>query len=111
MEQQDVIVTWKRMQAGTREALIITGALLFLTAVLLIWAMILRKRRLRHSHPHYHYPSAADRADSTGSAAESVPEARRKSRRRRRDRRPLNPTLSETGGLPPIRQEGPPPMP
>jgi hypothetical protein len=32
---------------------------------------------------------------------------RRKLRRRRRDHRPRNPTLAETGGLPPIRPDGP----
>jgi hypothetical protein len=36
---------------------------------------------------------------------------RRKWRRRRRDHRPRNPTLAETGGLPPIRQPRPPETP
>jgi hypothetical protein len=31
---------------------------------------------------------------------------RRKHRRRRRAHRPRNPTLAETGGLPPIKTEG-----
>ncbi len=33
---------------------------------------------------------------------------RERKRRRRREHRPRNPTLAETGGLPPIRTERPP---
>ncbi|MFM7103092.1 MAG: hypothetical protein ACKO3N_18225 [Verrucomicrobiota bacterium] len=37
--------------------------------------------------------------------------SRRQRRRKRRDSRPRNPTLAETGGLPPTRPEGVPPPP
>jgi hypothetical protein len=37
-----------------------------------------------------------------------VERRRRRRRRRRREHRPRNPTLAETGGLPPIRTEAPP---
>jgi hypothetical protein len=36
---------------------------------------------------------------------------RGKRRKRLRSHRPRNPTLAETGGLPPLRDEGPPPPP
>ena len=104
MEPQDVIVTWRKMQPGAREALMIFGTLLLLVTVLLIWAVFLRKRRRRH---RYHYPQARGGGDAVPPNDSPTPHKSR----RRREHRPRNPTLAETGGLPPIRPDGPPPMP
>lgn len=47
--------------------------------------------------------AAADESDDQGQHGE-----KKRRQRRRREHRPRNPTLSETGGLPPIRTEAPP---
>lgn len=46
--------------------------------------------------------------DETVSAS-GIPHHRGKRRKRLRAHRPRNPTLAETGGLPPLRDDGPPP--
>jgi hypothetical protein len=72
------------------------------TFLILCWAIFIRKRP-DDSSRRYTYPSR----DSKGNHAENVSEAKTDRRsRRRRKRRSRNPTLAETGGLPPIRSDG-----
>jgi|ERR1043165_6360678 hypothetical protein len=70
------------------------------TLLILIWAIFIRKRPDESSR-RYKYPS---RGTATGAQSEPIPE--RSGRRRRRKRRPRNPTLAESGGLPPLRADG-----
>ena len=93
----------KSVSTTVRDTFIIIGCALVLAAVLFGATYLYRKRKPHHHH--HHYPDPKPLEDSE----ESAP-SRRKSRRRRRkpdhpDKRPRNPTLSETGGLPPMRQE------
>jgi len=108
MEPDGIIVTWKKLQPGTREGLMVLATMVLLISVLLIWAVFLRKRRRRQ---HYHYPHQANGSSQVAGDPEGGSSKHRKRRRRHRDHRPRNPTLAETGGLPPIRPDGPPPMP
>jgi len=71
------------------------------TVLILFWAMFIRKRPDESSR-RYSYPSTdpnSNQGTETGGNGG-------RSRRRRKRRRPRNPTLAETGGLPPIRTEG-----
>ena len=70
------------------------------TLLILIWAIFIRKRP-DESSKRYTYPSR-------GAAANAQRERHsvRNGRRRRRRRRSRNPTLAETGGLPPLRADG-----
>jgi len=105
MEMPDVIVTWKKVGPGTREGLMVFGALFLVISLVFFWAVFIRKPRRKRKH-HYHYPSAkSQQGAAEGNSSDEAP-AKRKWRRRRRDHRPRNPTLSETGGLPPIRPDG-----
>jgi len=66
--------------ADIADFLIIIGAAVF---VALVWLFLFRSRLMRrHKHHHHH----------------------------RRSQRKLNPTLAQTGGLPPIRKEDKPPQ-
>ena len=75
----------------------------------------------RHNHPphHHHHHHDEHRAESTPAftvneedqAEGSSPDGHRHRRRRRRDHRPRNPTLGETGGLPPSKTEPSPNSP
>jgi hypothetical protein len=101
------------------QILFILGILGGLTLLLFIWAIYWRNprrhrsrsrhRRSRHSTssppaatPHSD-PPAADEDEGDDDDAPSTGHHRR--RRRRRQHRPRNPSLSETGGLPPTRSE------
>jgi hypothetical protein len=99
---------WGGMSGSLKDFFRIFGAVAIVTAAVVVWALFFRKRRRHHSHAHHHphESSAADPAGN-GEASHSHPHGRRR-RRRRRHHRPRNPTLAETGGLPPVRPERPP---
>lgn len=72
------------------------------TILVLCWAIFIRKRP-DDSSRRYSYPSR----DSKGNNADNISGRKTDRRgRRRRKRRPRNPTLAETGGLPPLRADG-----
>lgn len=105
----------------SREFRVVCWALGGIILLLVLWAIFIRKpRRHRHRHHHHHHPAhrwgldpdATDEEDDDGDANGAEDEQdrghRHSRRRRRREHRPRNPTLAETGGLPPIRANGPP---
>ena len=84
------------LPGGMKETLIVIGAITAISLAALGWIVFFRKPGHRHHHHHRHHrPEQPNSSES---------EPRRKWRRRRRhDSRPRNPTLAETGGLPPAR--------
>jgi hypothetical protein len=85
---------------------LVLGILLVITAVAFFWAIFIRKRpkQIRGALVLERAPRHSKNKESEGSSG----------RRKRRKRRPdhpdnwgRNPTLSETGGLPPARPEDP----
>ena len=90
----------------------IFGALGLIILLVLYWAIAIRKPRRRH-HRHHHRHHSRHWGLNPDAPVEEEDEAEEKGgeqrhRRRRREHRPRNPTLAETGGLPPIRAEKPP---
>lgn len=67
-----------------KQFLIMAGAFVLVLTGFLVWLAIFRKKRRRHKHHHHHD-------------------------RHRHGHRPLNPTLAQTGGLPPLRSDNKPP--
>ena len=107
-EISQVLGSWTISDTGTVQSLIIFGAIGLVILLIVIWAIFLRKQsRRRRSHHHFSETVHSPRT----SAAEDVPpppETHHKRKRRRRKHRSRNPTLAETGGLPPVRPELPP---
>ncbi len=68
-------------------------ALTCLVALLFLWAVFIRKPRRERRYKYQRGPRSSSASNS-------------KSRRRRRSKPPMNPTLAETRGLPPIREPG-----
>jgi type VI protein secretion system component VasK len=106
-----VWTSWRMSDPALRERLLIFGAIGLVILLILGWAVFIRRRRRRreHHHPHRHSSKPAETAQ--GPAEEGVPASPEKRRQRRRSghrRRPRNPTLAETGGLPPRRLDIPP---
>jgi hypothetical protein len=90
----------------TLRVLILVSGLLVLLVVVSRWKKIRRLSSLSHSA----WPaSTSKRPHPTREGLFSRDSHRR--RRRRREHRQRNPTLAETGGLPPIRSEIQPPPP
>jgi hypothetical protein len=85
-----------------QDILVLVGVGLGLLIVLMIWAKFIRRRSSRHSSSHHDTQRVLD---ESGSESGGHRRHRRRHRRRKRDHRPRNPTLAETGGLPPPRDE------
>ncbi|MDQ6633073.1 MAG: hypothetical protein M3Y82_15180 [Verrucomicrobiota bacterium] len=85
------------------ELLIVLGVGLLLLIILLFWAAFLRKRKRRHAKSHFDSSSVAKKIERSEKNSE-----KQRIKLRRRDHRPRNPTLSETGGLPPLKSDLPP---
>ncbi len=90
-----------------RERLMLLGVILFVLAVAFVGLMVRRqlKHRRSHRHRHRHHRGTFQRAAAgVAELRQMIPD---KPRRRRREHRPRNPTLAETGGLPPLRRAAP----
>jgi hypothetical protein len=97
---------------GGDDTLIVLGVIVVVTLGALFWALAFYSRRSpkprrRHHHHHHHKNTRGGMQKGVSGFKELI----EKNRRSRRERRSLNPTLAETGGLPPVRGEEPPPKP
>jgi len=106
---------WHWMGLTLKELLILLGAVALVILPVVIWIAYFRKSPRQHSHSNHHHSRNSSKPSVSQPAGEQEggEEKRyRRKRRRRRDHRPRNPTLAETGGLPPLRSEQPPdPLP
>ena len=93
------------------ETILLFGVLVVITLALLLLAYILNRKRHRGLSRSPHPPSLSQSETGKNVASTQASHRRRKRRRRRREHRPRNPTLAETGGLPPVRPEDQPPPP
>jgi hypothetical protein len=95
---------------NARELLLIASAGLAVALLVIIWASIFRRRRRDHGEPQpkRHKPVHKP-AHTSHEGMEAGDRVKVRKRMRRRDHRPRNPTLQETGGLPPPRTEEQPP--
>ena len=88
-----------------KERLMVVGAVLFVALVALVWAFLFRRQRRRAARREERHHR---RQSFTKSATRGVAEIKQfvkdqQHRGHRRRHRPRNPTLAETGGLPPVR--------
>jgi FtsZ-interacting cell division protein ZipA len=109
----DTISLTKRVLPEWVDFLIVLGAILLVAMIVFFWAHSIRKRknRIRKYRHHHHRKGIRERFQrSTGDIKELVQQNRSG---RRREHRPINPTLAQTGGLPPLREadEQPPQAP
>lgn len=96
---------------GWLDFFIVLGAMLLVALAVLVWALVFRKRGRSPRRRHHPHPPESDREEIRKDADDLKEPVRRRRRRRRHEHRPLNPTLAETGGLPPIRETEAPPAP
>ena len=108
----DPIPGFGRLSAVAKERLIVLGAMALVLLVLFGWAIMYRTKRQRSARREERqkrrHSLAKNAAKGMAEIREFVKEHRR---RRRREHRPRNPTLAETGGLPPVRSEDDPSTP
>ncbi len=88
------------------DILLVLGAAIALGLVLFLWAYLTHKRRRHSSHALSKPIYGAEKKPSEANPGERMRIRRR--RRRHPENLPRNPTLGETGGLPPVRPDEPP---
>src|SRR5262249_42354789 len=94
---------WKQVAPSRNEFGLLFAAAGLITVLALLWAIFIRKRE--NDRPsRYSYPRVTGLTDAVTKDGPSTGGSARQRRRKRKRRR--NPTLAETGGLPPIRNEG-----
>lgn len=91
-------VTVSKLTKNPHEVLIVIGAIFCIAIVATLFVVAFRKRHRRHSHHHHYHRSRHVEAHATHST---------RHRRRRERYTHRNPTLAETGGLPPKRTQPP----
>jgi hypothetical protein len=92
---------WKQIAPSRNEFGLLFIAIGVIATVVLIWAVFIRKRESDRPS-RYSYPQLSPSKNGVSGEGGSGRQRRRKRKRRR------NPTLAETGGLPPVRSEGMP---
>jgi hypothetical protein len=99
-------------QTGWSETSIIFGSIATVALLSFLIVYIFRRQflscRKRHHH-HRHVTNSAATPNPT--PVQSTDNPKKRWRRSRHAHRPLNPTLAQTRGLPPLRQEDQPPPP
>ena len=104
---------WSASQSGSFQSLVFWGSFVVITLLVFGWAVIFRKQGRPHRHHHHHNSSepATNRTNEDDKGDGFFTRLTHKHRKRKR-RRPANPTLAETGGLPEARnRERQPPAP
>ncbi len=93
---------WSRLPGFVQDIILVLCIGLILLVLLLIWASFFRRRSRHHSDLR-----AASHVleDSPPVVSTEHRHRHHKHRRRRREHRPRNPTLAQTGGLPPPRPD------
>jgi hypothetical protein len=86
------------LSPAARDVVLIVLAVFFIALVSILWAVYLRRESRR------------DRRSPTIVEPSAIPFKRRHRRRKRKESVSRNPTLAETGGLPPVKEKPANPM-
>ena len=106
----DPIPGFSGMSSTMKERVIVLGAVLLVIAIALAWVYFSRRKRrhlARREERHRRRHSFAKNAGKSFTELKEYVQEHQRGRRRRH--RPRNPTLAETGGLPPMRPDAPAP--
>lgn len=106
-----------KLSASVNDTLDIVCAAIVVTLAVVIWAVFYRKKHRRRLHRHHHQqqrqgndnPGSPSSAESPTEPARSHLRKQGSWRRSKHRDRPMNPTLAQTRGLPPLRDESTPP--
>jgi len=82
------------------QTLAFIGALTIVIVAAFFWAKVIRKKAKRR----YEYPKPSG-TDSRKGSNQFSSGGKKQKRRRRRSQPPTNPTLAQTRGLPPVRED------
>lgn len=98
LDEKDQLLLKNIGHTGASQMTIILGSLGAVIILVFLFVYLFRKQLLRKHKRHHHHHRSLETA-----TAEEPRSKRKKWRRLRREHRPLNPTLAQTHGLPPVR--------
>jgi hypothetical protein len=101
LRRLETVTKTTKLYLGDTLVVFLVGGAIF--AALAVWAIYRRRRRKRVTGGDKVYRPSQSTAEEAAHAEEL--RRRYKRRVRRREHRGRNPTLAETGGLPPVRSE------
>jgi type VI protein secretion system component VasK len=100
-----------RIPPESEDVLIVLGAIVTVALIVFFCVLLFRKDE-KHRHKHHHRHHRKSYREQFQKATSEIKELIRQRRSRsRREHRRINPTLAQTGGLPPIHEPGKPPPP
>ena len=104
------ILSPSKMPAGLMDFFILLGVILLVVLIVLFWAYAIRKRKnpMRKHHHHHRKGVREQFKQNAGDIKELI---RQRRHGHHHEQRPLNPTLAQTGGLPPLRETDKPSQP
>jgi len=108
----DTISLGGRMPPESEDVLIVLGAIAAVALIVFFCVLVFRKDE-KHRHKHHHHRHQQHRKSYREALQKTTSDIKQliRQRRSRRGHRPINPTLAQTGGLPPIHEPGKPPPP
>jgi len=111
----DTIPVASPLPPAWEDALIVLGVVVLVALIAFFCALIFgAEGRHRRKHHRHHHQREGYREQFKKSASGIKQFIRQRHGERHREHRPTNPTLAETGGLPPIHEpdkQPPPPLP
>jgi FtsZ-interacting cell division protein ZipA len=107
----DSISVSNQMSPGVMNILIMLGILALVSLIAFFWAFAVRRRKDRIRKHHHHHHHRKGYREQLQQNVGGLKELFQQHRHHHRQHRSPNPTLAQTGGLPPIRETGKPPSP
>ena len=109
-EIETLLPSHSHLPAGLLDFLIVLGVILLVALIAVFWAFAIRKRKNRiRKHHHHHRKGIREQFQKNAGDIKELIRERRHGHRH--ENRPLNPTLAQTGGLPPLRESDKPSQP
>src|SRR5271170_4837025 len=91
-----------QMSPGWFDFFIVLVAIALVSLITFLWALFVRKKQTPNRKHRHH---RAGYREQFRKNADEIKQLIQPRRRKHSERHPLNPTLAETGGLPPVREE------
>jgi type VI protein secretion system component VasK len=109
---EDTLSLGGRMPPESEDVLIVLGAIAAVALIVFFCVLVFRKDE-KHRHKHHHHRHHQHRKSYREVLQKTTSDIKQliQQRRSRRGHRPINPTLAQTGGLPPLREADKPPPP
>jgi hypothetical protein len=110
LDDNERIIFQNMARSGWSQFSIIVGSLILVGLIIFAFAFLFRRRLMRkRRRRHHHHDPVTDAITSAVTVTSKDSHGHRKKRRLRRAHRPVNPTLAQTHGLPPVRDPDTPP--